>query len=162
MVHRLLSLQLIAVCVHCPLAPLHASAVHALLSLQLIAVWAQPVTALQLSAVHRLLSSQLMAPPGWHTPPPQTSPLVQALPSLHDAVFGLPMQAPSAGLHTSSVHGLLSLHTFALPGRQAPAAEQVSVMVHSLPSSHPVPAGRERVAQEVTFTGSQARNLQLS
>ncbi len=72
------------------------------------------------------------------------------------------MHAPSTGLQTSSVQTLLSLQILALPGLHTPVAEQVSVMVHSLPSSQPVPVGREVVTHVVADTGLHAWNLQLS
>jgi len=50
-------------------------------------VWTHsPAT--QLSSVHGLLSLQLIGVPA-HEPPPQTSPVVQASPSLHASEFGV-------------------------------------------------------------------------
>jgi hypothetical protein len=42
---------------------------------------------LHVSVVHTLLSLQTTGVPGWHVPPPQTSPEVQALPSSHAFVL---------------------------------------------------------------------------
>ena len=71
--------------------PLHVSTVvQAFPSLQAAAlfVWTQPVAGMQLSSVHALLSLQLNVPvPAWQLPPEQRSPVVQAFPSLHDAVL---------------------------------------------------------------------------
>jgi hypothetical protein len=47
----------------------------------------QPVAGLQLSVVQTLLSLQTTGVPGLQTPPPQTSPAVQALPSSHALVL---------------------------------------------------------------------------
>ena len=58
-------------------------------------------------------SSQLVGPPGWHIPPPQVSPVVQVLPSLHGFEFGV-YTHPVAGLQESSVQALLSLQEAAL------------------------------------------------
>jgi hypothetical protein len=68
-------------------------------------VWTQPVAGLQESSVQGLLSLQLGAAPPWHVPPPQVSPVVQAFPSLQDAVL-LVWTQPVAGLQESSVQGL--------------------------------------------------------
>jgi hypothetical protein len=46
-----------------------------------------PVCGSQLSSVHTLLSLQTVGVPGWHEPPPQTSPEVHALPSSHAAAL---------------------------------------------------------------------------
>ena len=75
----------------------------------------QPVAGLQLSVVHTLLSLHIVAAPETHTPPPQTSPVVQALPSLHALELLAKTQAPVAGLQLSVVHTLLSLQTTAPP-----------------------------------------------
>ena len=56
-----------------------------------------------------------LALPALHTLPAQESLRVQALPSLHAAVFALVWQAPLTGLHESVVHGLPSLQSVALP-----------------------------------------------
>jgi hypothetical protein len=84
--------------------------------------------------VHGLPSSQLVGVPGWHEPPLQTSPVVQAFPSLHGAVLFVWTQPPSCGLQLSSVHGLLSSQLTGVPA-QTPL-EQTSPVVHGLPSLH--------------------------
>jgi hypothetical protein len=144
-----------------PVAGLHVSVVHALLSLQTTAAPAwqtppphvspavqalpslhaavlfvntQPVAGLQLSVVHGLLSLHTTAVPALQTPPPHVSPAVQALPSLHAAVLFVKTQ-PVAGLQLSVVHGLLSLHTTAVPGLHRPPPH-VSPAVQALPSLH--------------------------
>jgi hypothetical protein len=50
-------------------------------------VWTHPVAATQLSSVQTLLSLQTTGVAPAHTPPPQTSPLVQAFPSSHATVL---------------------------------------------------------------------------
>jgi hypothetical protein len=97
-------------------------------------VWAQPVAGLHESSVHGLLSLQLVAGPPWHVPPPQVSPVVHALPSSHGAVLFVATQ-PLAGSHESSVQGLPSSQTTAVPGWHDPPP-QASPVVHALPSSH--------------------------
>src|SRR5260221_534554 len=62
--------------------------------------------------------------------------LVQASPS--SQATGVEVQAPVAGLQTSVVQGLLSLHTIGVP--QVPAW-QVFPIVQALESSHGVPFG---------------------
>jgi hypothetical protein len=93
---------------------------------------AQPVAGLHESFVQMLPSLQLTRLPPPHTPALQTSPVVQALPSLHGSVFGVYTQAPVDGLQESVVQGLPSLHTRAVPA-QAPAAQR-SFVVQLLPS----------------------------
>jgi hypothetical protein len=54
---------------------------------KLLTTW-QPSAGMQLSSVHGLPSLQSKAPaPEWHVPPEQTSPVVQASPSLHAPVL---------------------------------------------------------------------------
>jgi hypothetical protein len=96
-------------------------------------VWTQPVAGLQLSSVQGLPSSQPSAAPAWQLPPPQVSPIVQALPSSHEAVL-LVWTQPVAGLQLSSVHALSSLQLGAGPPWQLPAPH-VSAVVQALPSS---------------------------
>ena len=88
-VHGLLSLHTIAVPAQMP--PAHVSFdVQALPSSQdaVVFVYTHPVDGSQLSSVQGLLSSQLNTPvPGWQVPPAQTSPVVQAFPSLHGFVL---------------------------------------------------------------------------
>ena len=85
-----------------------------------------------------LVKLQPHAPlPGLHTPPPQLSPLVQVLPSVHVPVLGRKVQ-PLATSQPSSVHGLPSLQVnLPLPLQERPL--QVSPVVHALPSSHAKP-----------------------
>jgi hypothetical protein len=71
-------------------------------------VYTQPVAGLHESVVQTLLSLQVTAAPAWHVPPPQLSPIVQALPSSHALVLFV-WTHPVVGLQLSSVHGLLSL-----------------------------------------------------
>jgi len=96
----------------------HASpCVHALPSSQRLVLFVKthPVAGLQLSVVQTLLSPQPMGAPGWHVPPPQASPVVQAFPSLHGLVL-LAKAQPVAGLQVSVVQTLLSLQTVGAPG----------------------------------------------
>ncbi len=90
----------------------------------------------QLSSVHGLPSLQVVAVPALQVPSLQTSPLVQASPSLHTAVLLL-CEQPFAMSHRSSVHGLPSSQGLAVPSPQVPAL-QVSPTVQPLPSSHGV------------------------
>ncbi len=98
----------------------------------------QPVAGRQLSAVQVLLSSQLAGTvPGWHAPPLQLSPMVQALPSEHGIplkVNGLWTHAPLVPLQLSAVHAALSSQFFSTPRHVPPL--QWSPTVHRLPSSH--------------------------
>jgi hypothetical protein len=103
-------------------------------ALALSFTYLQPVAATQLSSVQALLSLQTVGAPGWHVPPPQTSPVVQALPSLQAVVLFVKTQ-PVAGAHVSVVQTLLSLHTVGAPGLQVPPP-QTSPVVHALPSLH--------------------------
>jgi len=131
--------QVTAVPRHEP-APLQTSAVvHSEPSLQGVPastpVNRQPNDGLHESAVQTLLSLHTMAAPPRQAPPLQTSPDVQAFPSLQDAVLFVHEQAPSTGLHTSSVHTFASPQFFGVPALQVPA-EQLSLRVQALPSSH--------------------------
>jgi hypothetical protein len=96
-------------------------------------VWTQPVEVLQESLVHGFASLQFRADPPTHVPPEQTSPVVQALPSLQDAVLFVCTQ-PVAGLQESSVQAFASLQLTAVPTQLPP--EQVSPVVQALPSLH--------------------------
>lgn len=74
-----------------------------------------PATASQLSSVHGLLSLQLRLPEPTHDPLLlHASVVVHRLPSVHEAPASVAdpglLQPPVPVLHTSSVHGLLSLH----------------------------------------------------
>lgn len=70
--------------------------------------------------------------PETHTPPPQTSPVVQALPSEQAAAL-LVWTHPVAGLHPSSVQTFESLHAKAAPPTHVPPA-QASFVVQAFPS----------------------------
>jgi hypothetical protein len=113
-----------------------------------------PLFGLQESSVHGLLSSHVVVAPGWQEPPLQTSPVVQALPSLHDALLGAKTQAPLLVLQLSSVHELLSLHTVAEPDWHWPPV-QTSPLVQALPSLHGVLFGFGASAGHGLFTPSQ-------
>ena len=67
-------------------------------------------------------------------PPPQMSPVVQALPSSHDEVLLVETQ-PVAGSQESLVQELLSSQTTGTPKWHQPSAH-TSPDVHALPSSH--------------------------
>ena len=112
--------------------------VHALLSLQVpefFGVCTHPVAGLQLSSVQALLSSQLSGVvPGLQVPFSQTSPVVQAFPSLQAAEFGVKTQSPVIGSQESVVQGLLSLQVFGVPAHTP--LEQTSLIVQGFPSSH--------------------------
>jgi hypothetical protein len=69
--------------------------------------------------------------PGWQLPPAHVSPVVQALPSLHEAVLLVKTQ-PVAGLQVSVVQTLLSLQTIAAPLHEPPL--HVSPEVQAFPS----------------------------
>src|SRR5262245_60852140 len=64
-----------------------------------------PDAGLQLSSVQTLPSLQFGGGPPLHVPPPQVSPVVQALPSSHGTVL-LVFTHPDAGLQLSSVQPL--------------------------------------------------------
>jgi hypothetical protein len=83
--------------------------------------------------VHGLLSLHTIAVPA-QVPPEHVSFDVQAFRSSQDAVLFV-YTHPVAGLHVSSVHGLLSLQTTGVPGLQTPPP-QVSPKVHAFPSLH--------------------------
>src|SRR5204862_545001 len=108
--------------------------VQALPSLQeaVLFACAQPLAGTQVSSVHGFESSQLGAELPTHAPPEQVSPVVQALPSLQEAVLFACAQ-PLAGTHESSVHGFESSQFGAAPPMQAPP-EHVSPVVQALPS----------------------------
>jgi len=119
----------------------------------------QPVAALHESSVQVLLSSQLSGVPALHVPPPQTSLPLHALPSPQGAVLFVKTHPPLAGLHESSVHPLLSLHTVGDPPTQLPAAH-ISPDVHAFPSSHMAVFGI--FAQPVTMLHESSVQLLLS
>ena len=97
-------------------------------------VYTHPLAGLQLSSVHTLPSLQLKGGPATHEPPEQVSFVVHALPSVHGAVL-LAYTHPLAGLQLSSVHTLPSLQFRGRPPTHEPP-EQVSFVVHALPSVH--------------------------
>src|SRR5207244_5270938 len=86
---------------HTPPAQVSA-VVQALASLQgaVFGVWTQPVAGSHESSVQRFASLQLGAGPPAQLPLAQVSPVVQALPSVHGAMFGVWTQ-PVAGLQES-------------------------------------------------------------
>jgi hypothetical protein len=136
-VQGLLSLHTLAVPALHALAAQTSPWVQALPSLHgaLLATLAQaPLRGSQLSLVQGLASSQLLALPALHALPAQKSLRVQALPSLHAAVFALVWHAPLTGLHASVVHGLPSLQSVALPALHPPPPH-TSPAVQALPSS---------------------------
>ena len=98
-----------------------------------VLVLTHPFTGSQVSSVHGLPSSQLCVLPATHLPAAQASPTVQALLSLHFAVFGSLLQPPLA-LQISVVQGLLSSQGAGFPAVQAPPL-QTSPVVQTLPSS---------------------------
>jgi hypothetical protein len=69
------------------------------------------------SLVHKLPSLQTVAAPEVHAPAEHLSPTVHALPSLHALALAANLQ-PATMSQLSLVHGLLSLHTTALPATQ--------------------------------------------
>ena len=83
--------------------------------------------------MHTFPSSHGMGPPGWHVPPPQRSPTVHALPSLHPCVLFVCVQPVTP--HASSVHTLPSSQ----PGATQPPAQQSCVPVHIGVRSHVAP-----------------------
>src|SRR5262249_51341555 len=125
--------------------------VHALPSLQgaVLLVWRQPTEGSQKSSVQGLPSSQFGAAPPVHAPALQTSPVVQALPSLQVvplALVGLE-QVPVVG---SQVPALWlwsrALQRRGLAPPQVPGW-QASLCVQALPSVQVVPLGLFGLAQ---------------
>jgi hypothetical protein len=101
----------------------------------------QPVGSTQLSSEQAILSSHANGAPT-HTPLLHLSPLVQALPSpqgVSSGFLGLEQSPLAASQLPALWHGSLAVQVTAPPPLQAPA-RQVSVFVHALPSSHPVPS----------------------
>src|SRR3990172_8078421 len=136
-VHTLLSLQVIAVPPQTP--AVHTSPlVQALPSSHTVPlvtlVNTQPVVGAQVSVVHTLLSLQVIAVPP-QTPAVHTSPLVQALPSLHTVPLAtLVNTQPVAGSQVSVVQGMLSLQTIPVPAHTP--AVHTSPEVQALSSLH--------------------------
>lgn len=94
----------------------------------------QPCTGWQASVVQGLLSSQASCEPGLQVPAwVQTSPVVQAVPSLHGNRLGVLTQPPE-GSQVSVVHGLASSHCAGASGLQMPPVH-ASPVVQLLPSS---------------------------
>jgi hypothetical protein len=83
--------------------------------------------------VHALPSSQFAFDPGVQAPLTQTSPVVQALPSLQGPATGRKTQIPVAVSQLSSVQTLKSVQDRRGPELQEPF-EQKSDTVHGLPS----------------------------
>jgi len=98
-----------------------------------LGVYTHPVDGLQESVVHTFESLQTNGVPPWQVPPEQISPVVQAFPSLQDALLGV-YTHPVAGLHVSLVHTFESLQTTAVPPQVPP--EQISPAVQAFPSLH--------------------------
>src|SRR5258705_444517 len=116
--------------------PPHVSPlVQALPSLQgpVLFVKTHPDGGAHVSVVQPLLSLQTTGVPGLQMPPPQVSPLVQALPSSQGLVLFVKTQ-PDDGLHVSVVQTLPSLQTIGVPLHTPPP--HVSPEVQALPSSH--------------------------
>lgn len=146
--------------------PKHVSPpVHALPSLHVLpsttVACAQPPAWLQESAVQSLPSLQLVTAPLPHTPDAQVSPVVHLLPSSHAAPL-LPAVnvQPSVGSHASTVQGLASLHTTAVPLQDA--AMQVSPVVQWLASSQLVPSLTDACVQPITASQPSAVHGLLS
>jgi hypothetical protein len=97
-------------------------------------VCTHPVAGLQESSVQPFPSLQFGGAPPTQVPPEQVSFVVQALPSLQEAVLFVWTQ-PVAGLHESSVQTFPSLQLGGTPPTQLPP-EHVSFVVQALPSSH--------------------------
>src|SRR5207253_2552446 len=71
--------------------------------------------------------------PATQAPPAQVSAVVQALPSLHDRVFGVPAHTPAAQV-SPEVQGLRSSHGRVLGVFTQPVAGSHVSVVHTLPS----------------------------
>ena len=104
-----------------------------------VLAWPQaPVPTLHESVVQPLLSLQLATGPGMHALPPQMSPWVQALPSLHGAVLALWVQ-PVVASQASLVQPLPSSQLTLLPGKQTPVAQASPTLHTELSALHCVP-----------------------
>ncbi len=110
--------------------PTHSPPVHVSFWLQTLpssqglpsAIWLLtqvPVVGLQLSIVQGFPSLQTFELPE-QPPPPQVSPVVQALPSSHGSALAAKTQLPLPGLQLSVVQGFLSSQLTALPAAQSP------------------------------------------
>ncbi len=96
-------------------------------------VCTHPVAGLQLSSVQGLPSLQLSAGPLLHLEPRQLSCVVHASPSSQGSRLWM-LVHPNDGLHPSLVHRFPSSHSRAGPPVHPPP-EQLSCVVHALPSS---------------------------
>src|SRR5206468_10723429 len=94
----------------------------------------QPGVGLQGSSVQRSASLQLGGVPPTQAPPPQVSPVVQALPSSQGAEL-LVFVHPVAGLQKSFVQRFPSLHAAEFPVCTHPTAGLQESTVHAMPSS---------------------------
>src|SRR5262245_15969890 len=116
--------------------PEHASfTVQGLPSLQgaVLFIWTQPTAGAHASSVQGLPSSQAAGGPLTHTPFPQVSFVVHALPSLQGAVLVWWVH-PIPGTQASSVQGFASPQASGGPPMHAPP-EQASFVVQTFPSS---------------------------
>src|SRR6266849_2885098 len=164
-----------------PVAGLHESSVLSFLSLQLgagppthvppaqvsfvvqafpssqeavLLVCVHPLAGSHASSVQTLLSLQLGAGPPTHVPPEHVSLVVQAFPSLQEAVL-LVCTQPVAGLQLSSVQMLPSSQLGAGPPTHVPPA-QVSLVVQAFPSLQ----GAVLLVCKHPLVGSQASSVQ--
>jgi hypothetical protein len=101
--------------------------------------WMQPTAGEQESSVHGLASAHAGGGPPTQAPFAHASFVVQALPSVQEAVLFVCTQ-PVPGAHESFVHGLPSLHAGGGPPTHDPP-EQASFVVQALPSSQEPLAG---------------------
>jgi hypothetical protein len=106
------------------------------------AAWVTPVAGSQASAVQGLPSSSVGGVPGLQTPAPlHVSLPLQAFPSEQDVPGGTTRcVTPRIGSHESTVQGLPSSVTGAVPAPQLPELLHVSAPLHALPSEQLVPA----------------------
>ena len=119
---------------HLPVASHLSTVVQALASLQtapLAATWLQPSLTSQASVVQTLPSSQLVLFGPAQTPPPQMSPVVQALPSSQAAVL-LVWTQPLTASQESLVQGLPSSQFGGNEPTHLPDASQTSAVVQAL------------------------------
>lgn len=151
------SSQLCALCVQAPDGSEQLSSVQALLSLQFLLACRQPVAALQLSRVQARPSLQFTGVVR-QRPLLQWSFSVQALESVQAfASFGLPIQAPPSGSHSSSVQVLPSSQPLVEPETQAPAEQVPSAQALSLEQA--VPLNRLPTRHWLTLAGLQISYL---
>ena len=125
-------------------APMQPPSIHESMSVQAfpssqeatLGVCVQPTSGVQPSSVQGFPSSQSGAPCPTQTPASQVSMAEQEFPSSQDAVLSTKTHKTCSS-HESSVHGLPSSHTIAVPA-QTPST-QVSASVQFTPSSHAGP-----------------------